>query len=79
MNWTYRRYAVDESRICPSGMVYRPEAKIRVRGSQGEAYLRALLDTGADHTVLPFSIAADIGAELFEDEADVAKGVGGHE
>lgn len=79
MKWTYRRYAVDESRICPSGMVYRPEAKIRVSGTRGETYLRALLDTGADHTVLPFSIAADIGAELFEDETDAAKGVSGHE
>ena len=79
MKWTYRRYAVDESRICPSGKVYRPEAKIRVSGTRGEAYLRALLDTGADHTILPFSIAADIGAELFEDEADAAKGVSGHE
>jgi len=59
--------------------VYRPEAKIRVSGTRGEAYLRALLDTGADHTVLPFSIAADISAELFEGEADVAKGVSGHE
>jgi len=79
MKWMYRRYAVDKSRICPSGAVSRPEAKIRVRGRQGETYLRVLLDTGADHTVLPYSIAADIGADLFEDEADAAKGVGGHE
>jgi hypothetical protein len=79
MKWSYRRYAVGESRICPSGIVSRPEAKVRVSGSLGETYLRVLLDTGADHTVLPYSIAADIGAELFEDELDVAKGVSGHE
>jgi hypothetical protein len=60
-------------------MVYRPEAKIRVSGTGGEAYLRVLLDTGADHTILPYSIAGVIGAELFEDEADAAKGVSGHE
>lgn len=79
MKWRYRRYAVDASRICSSGTVYRPEAKIRVSGTRGESYLRVLLDTGADHSVLPYSIAADIGAELFEDEADAAKGVSGHE
>ncbi len=79
MKWTYGRYAVERSRICPSGKVYRPEAKIRIGGTLGDAYLRVLLDTGADHTVLPISIAADIGAELFADEADSAKGVSGHE
>ncbi len=79
MKWTYRKYAVDKSRLCPAGVVYRPEAKIRVRGAQGETYLRVLLDTGADHTVLPYSIAADIGAELFEGELDAAKGISGHE
>ena len=79
MKWTYCQYTVDQSRICSSGVVYRPEAKIRVGGTRGETYLRVLLDTGADHTVLPYSIAADIGAELFEDDADAAKGVSGHE
>jgi hypothetical protein len=79
MKWAYRKYAVERSRICPSGTVYRPEVKIRVRGTQSETYLRVLVDTGADHTVLPYSIAADIGAELFEDEVDAAKGVSGHE
>src|SRR5437016_2240108 len=79
MKWSYRRYAVEKSRICPSGIVHRPEAKVRVSGTRGEAYLRVLLDTGADHTVLPLSIAADIGAELLEDESDAAKGVSGHE
>jgi hypothetical protein len=79
MKWPYRRYAVEPSRLCPSGTVSRPEAKLRVRGSRGETYLRVLLDTGADHTVLPFTIAAEIGAELFEGELDAARGVSGHE
>ena len=79
MKWPYRRYSVETSRICPSGIVSRPEAKIRVSGKHGEAFLRVLLDTGADHTVLPFSIAVDIGAELFEGGMETAKGVSGHE
>jgi len=79
MKWPYHPYAVDKSRICPPGVVYRPEARLCVRGETGEAHLRALIDTGADHTVLPISIALDVGAELFPEESDAAKGVGGHE
>src|SRR5262245_13693019 len=79
MKWAYRRYTVDRSRICPSGIVFRPEAKIRIGGRRGDTYLRGILDTGADHTVLPYSVAEDIDAELFEDDADTARGVGGHE
>jgi hypothetical protein len=79
MKWAYRRYSVGKSRICPTGIVFRPEAKICVGGRRGDTYLRAILDTGADHTVLPYSVAEDIEAELFEDEADTARGVSGHE
>jgi len=79
MRWRYTPYAVEKSRICPSGIVYRPEARLRVRGKTGEAHLRALVDTGADHTLLPISIALNVGAELFLEESDAAKGVGGHE
>ena len=79
MKWNYRRIEVDRSRICPSGIVYRPMATMRIRGSVGSAYLRALIDTGADHTLLPFSAAEHIGAELFLDEQDAARGVSGHE
>ena len=79
MKWTYRRCEVESSRICPSGIVYRPVATLRIAGSAGSAYLRALIDTGADHTLVPFSIAEDVGAELFPDEEDAAKGISGHE
>ena len=70
---------VDTSRICPSGLVFRPEAKIRIGGRRGDTYLRAILDTGADHTILPYSVAEDVNAELFVEEADTARGVSGHE
>jgi hypothetical protein len=79
MKWLYHPYAVDKSRICPSGVVFRLEAKLCVRGATGEAIVRALIDTGADHTLLPISISRDVGAELFPQERDAAKGVGGHE
>lgn len=79
MKWNYRRVEVDPSRICPSGFVFRPVATVRIGGSVGSAYLRALVDTGADHTIMPFSVAEDVGAELFVDEEDAARGVSGHE
>jgi len=79
MKWAYRGYAVDKSRICPTGKVFRPEAKIRVGGPAGDAYLRALIDTGADHSILPISVAKDIGVDLNIEESDYARGVSGHE
>jgi hypothetical protein len=79
MKWNYRQSEVESSRICPSGIVYRPVARLRIGGSNGNAYLRALIDTGADHTLVPFSIAEDVGAELFEDEHNSVEGISGHE
>jgi hypothetical protein len=78
MKWPYSRYQVDKSPICPDGVVFRPEARVCVRGITAEAILGVLIDTGADHTLLPISIAHRIGARLFEDERDSARGVGGH-
>ena len=46
MKWSYRRYSVDPSRICPTGVASRPEAKIRLSGKSGETFLRILIDTG---------------------------------
>jgi hypothetical protein len=79
MKWNYRQYSVDESSICPSGIVYRPVAKLRVAGPSGETYVRLLIDTGADHTLLPMSVADRVGAHLFHDDYNSAKGVSGHE
>lgn len=79
MKWKYRKYSVDPSPLCPSGVAPRPEAKLRLRGTKGDVYVRALVDTGADHCLFPLSIAEDIGVELLEAEADVAKGFSGHE
>jgi hypothetical protein len=78
MKWNYRRCEVESSRICPSGVVYRPVARLRMSGSTGSAFLRTLIDTGADHTLVPFSIAENVGAELFEDEQNAVEGISGH-
>jgi hypothetical protein len=79
MKWSYRRYEVDESPICPAGIVFRPFADVRVVGVAGDAFVRVLIDTGADHTLLPMSVADLVGAELFHDNRDAARGVGGQE
>jgi hypothetical protein len=79
MKWAYRQYSVEPSTICPSGIISRPEAKLCIRGTKGEAYVRPLIDTGADHTIVPFSIANDVGAELFSNVLEWARGLGGHE
>lgn len=79
MKWTYNRYDVEESRIYPSGLAFRPEVRLRVIGGLRGCYLRTLIDTGADHSLLPFSVAEIIGAELFDDEQDIAKGISGRQ
>lgn len=79
MNWGYRRYSVQKSLLCPTGKVARPEAKLRLRGAKADAYVRALVDSGADHCLFPFNLARDIGAELFENHLDAAKGFSGEE
>jgi hypothetical protein len=53
MKWSYSRYEVDESPICPDRVVFRPEVILRVRGKSGEAFLHPLIDTGADHSLFP--------------------------
>jgi hypothetical protein len=78
MKWPYFRYEVDRSAICPDGVVFRPEARLCVRGTTAEAIIGVLIDTGADHTLLPISLARRIGARLYEDQRDSARGVGGH-
>jgi hypothetical protein len=78
MKWPYFRYEVDRSPICPDGVVYRPEARLCVPGNIAEAIIGVLIDTGADHTVFPIFLARRIGARLYEDQRDSARGVGGH-
>jgi hypothetical protein len=79
MKWSYSRYEVDDSPICPDGIVFRPEATLCVRGRSGEAFLQPLIDTGADHSLFPISVAISVGAELFEHDLDAARGITGQE
>ena len=38
-----------------------------------------MLDTGADHCVFPITVTEEVGAELFTDSTETAKGIGGEE
>lgn len=42
-------------------VILRPEVPLRVHGPAGSAIYMALVDTGADNTILPLSIASELG------------------
>jgi len=44
-------------------VLLRPEVPIRIHGSLGHADVLALVDTGADHSILPLSVADELGIE----------------
>jgi len=45
-------------------LVARPEIPFRIVGPSGQFTYIGLVDTGSDHTILPASIARDLGIEL---------------
>jgi hypothetical protein len=44
-------------------VLLRPEIPIRIYGPAGHADVLALVDTGADNSILPLSVARDLGIE----------------
>lgn len=77
MNWNYSEFEVDRSHFCPAGVMFRPVVNVGLSASKDSVYLRALIDTGADQSIVPFSVAERIGAELFEDEQNSVEGISG--
>ncbi len=62
MRFRYASYEVEPSPTVPDGIVYRPEAIIRVGGPSGTESIQALLDTGCDETVFPVTLANLLGS-----------------
>lgn len=79
MKFFYASYEVEPSATFPEGIVYRPEATIRVGGPRGNETIQALLDTGSDETVFPATLAKVLGVDLDYDATSQASAVGGHE
>jgi hypothetical protein len=77
MNFQYTKHMVEPSPTISEGVVYRPEVVLRVAGKNSDLYLAALVDTGADETILPLSVAAEIGVDLDTDRMSLAGGVSG--
>jgi len=60
-------------------VIFRPEVIIRVHGPDGSGDFLALVDTGADNTILPESIAQDLGISLQRCKGPSATAFGGQE
>jgi len=60
-------------------VIFRPEVRIKVHGSKGSGDFLALVDTGADNTILPESIARDLGISLIAGKGPAATAFGGQE
>ena len=43
------------------GVLHRPEVPVSIGGPLGKLSLLALVDTGADESILPFSLARELG------------------
>jgi predicted aspartyl protease len=60
-------------------VIFRPEVRIKVHSPNGSGDFLALVDTGADNTILPESIAHDLGIPLFRGKGPAATAFGGQE
>jgi hypothetical protein len=60
-------------------IIFRPEVRIKVHGPKGSSDFLALVDTGADNTILPESIARDLGIPLIPCTGPAATAFGGQE
>jgi hypothetical protein len=60
-------------------VLLRPEIPIRVYGPTGAAEMLALVDTGADNSILPLSIAHDLGIQTTPGSGPGATAFGGQQ
>jgi hypothetical protein len=60
-------------------LILRPEIAVTVVGPAGSATYSGLVDTGSDNTILPFSIAHDLGIQVQPAPGPPANVFGGHQ
>jgi predicted aspartyl protease len=73
-------YTLSIARSIDSGneiVVLRPEIPVRVHGPAGTADMLALVDTGADSSILPLSVAHELGIETTPGKGPGAMAFGG--
>jgi len=56
--------------------IYRPMVPVILHGSQRSFSLKALLDTGADYSILPISVAIDLGMKVDKEKPLEIHGIG---
>lgn len=77
MNYRFTKYDVDPTPTSPRGEVYRPQVVLRLSGPAGDLFLLALVDTGADETIVPYSVADQIGIQVDDQRRNRAGGITG--
>jgi hypothetical protein len=60
-------------------VIFRPEVRIKIHGPKGFGDFLALVDTGADNTILPESIAQELGITSIACKGPSATAFGGQE
>jgi hypothetical protein len=78
MIFPYVSYEIDPTPSIPSGVIHRPEIRIRVIAGQRSIQVSGLLDTGADNVFASASLAEALGIEM-RGEPEQALSAGGHE
>lgn len=78
MIFPYVSYETDPSPSIPSGVIHRPEIRIRVIRGLRSIQVSGLLDTGADNVFASASLAAALGVEM-RGAPEQALGAGSHE
>jgi hypothetical protein len=71
-------YDIDPTPTIPSGIIRRPEIRVRIIGPNGSVQISGLLDTGADNVFISASVATALGIEMHGD-VERAWGAGSHE
>ena len=77
MIYRYTEYIVEPTPTIPDGVIHRPQVFLRIAGPDSELFMLALVDTGADETIVPLSVAEEIGVELDMAQQSKAGGVTG--
>ncbi len=75
-------YTLSVARSIDNGeeiVLLRPEIPIRVYGPAGAAEMLALVDTGSDNSILPLSIARDLGIKTTLGKGPAATAYGGQQ
>jgi len=79
MNFPYSGFVSRAPETGEEVIIFRPEVPLRICGGKGAVVYMALVDTGADNTMLPLSIARDLGIVTTKAKGPYATAFGGQQ